>query len=107
MFKKTRIASVVLAVATAPAAFAASEVALHGDFRGSVDHTSASGVGSGLNWQDNSSRFGIEASTTHQGLRAFVNYEQRLGDIKDSPLIEDDYIWRAGVIGVLRFNSGD
>jgi hypothetical protein len=76
MFKKTRIAAVVLAVATAPAAFAASEVALHGDFRGSVDHTSASGVGSGLNWQDNSSRFGIEASTTHQGLRAFVNYER-------------------------------
>lgn len=41
------------------------------------------------------------------GMGAFVNYEQRLGDIKDSPLIEDDYIWRAGVIGVLRFNSGD
>ena len=41
------------------------------------------------------------------GMGAFVNYEQRLGDIKDSPLIEDDYIWRAGVIGVVRFNSGD
>lgn len=41
------------------------------------------------------------------GVGAFANYEQRLGDIKDSPLIEDDYIWRAGVIGVVRFNSGD
>lgn len=41
------------------------------------------------------------------GVGAFFNYEQRLGDIKDSPLIEDDYIWRAGVIGVVRFNSGD
>lgn len=41
------------------------------------------------------------------GVGAFFNYEQRLGDIKDSPLIEDDYVWRAGVIGVVRFNSGD
>lgn len=41
------------------------------------------------------------------GAGAFVNYEQRLGDIKDSPLLEDDYVWRAGVIGVVRFNSGD
>jgi len=40
------------------------------------------------------------------GAGAFVNYEQRLGDIKDSPLIKDDYVWRAGVIGVVRFNSG-
>lgn len=40
------------------------------------------------------------------GVGAFVNYEQRLGDIKDSPLIEDDYVWRAGLIGVVRFNSG-
>jgi len=41
------------------------------------------------------------------GVGAFFNYEQRLGDIKDSPLIEDDHVWRAGVIGVVRFNSGD
>ncbi|MNI09098.1 MltA-interacting protein MipA [compost metagenome] len=41
------------------------------------------------------------------GLGAFVNYEQRLGDIKGSPLIEDDHVWRAGLIGVVRFNSGD
>lgn len=40
------------------------------------------------------------------GVGAFVNYEQRLGDIKDSPLIKDDHVWRAGVIGVARFNSG-
>ena len=40
------------------------------------------------------------------GVGAFFNYEQRLGDIKDSPLIDDDYVWRAGVIGVVRFNSG-
>jgi len=40
------------------------------------------------------------------GAGAFINYEQRLGDIKDSPLIKDDYVWRAGVIGVVRFNSG-
>lgn len=41
------------------------------------------------------------------GMGAFVNYEQRLGDIKDSPLLEDDHVWRAGIIGVVRFNSGD
>jgi len=41
------------------------------------------------------------------GVGAFFNYEQRLGDIKDSPLIEHDHVWRAGVIGVVRFNSGD
>ncbi len=41
------------------------------------------------------------------GVGAFFNYEQRLSDIKDSPLIEDDHVWRAGVIGVVRFNSGD
>lgn len=41
------------------------------------------------------------------GAGAFVNYEQRLGDIKDSPLLDDDHIWRAGLIGVVRFNSGD
>jgi outer membrane protein len=40
------------------------------------------------------------------GAGAFVNYEQRLGDIKDSSLIDDDHVWRAGVIGVVRFNSG-
>ncbi|AYG96314.1 MipA/OmpV family protein [Brevundimonas naejangsanensis] len=41
------------------------------------------------------------------GLGAFVNYEQRLGDVQDSPLIDDDHVWRAGIIGVVRFNSGD
>ncbi|MNN07220.1 MltA-interacting protein MipA [compost metagenome] len=41
------------------------------------------------------------------GMGAFVNYEQRLGDIKDSPLLKDDHVWRAGLIGVVRFNSGD
>jgi outer membrane protein len=40
------------------------------------------------------------------GLGGFINYEQRLGDIKDSPLIEDDHVWRAGLIGVVRFSSG-
>jgi len=41
------------------------------------------------------------------GMGAFVNYEQRLGDIKDSPLLTDDHVWRAGLIGVVRFNSGN
>ena len=40
------------------------------------------------------------------GLGGFVNYEQRLGDLKDSPLIENDHVWRAGLIGVVRFSSG-
>ncbi len=40
------------------------------------------------------------------GVGGFVNYEQRLGDIKDSPLIDDEGVWRAGLIGVVRFNSG-
>lgn len=39
------------------------------------------------------------------GAGAFVNYEQRLGDIKDSPLLTDDHVWRAGLIGVVRFSS--
>lgn len=41
------------------------------------------------------------------GMGAFVNYEQRLGDIKDSPLLKDDHVWRAGLIGVVRFSSPD
>jgi len=40
------------------------------------------------------------------GMGGFINYEQRLGDLKDSPLVEDDHVWRAGLIGVVRFNSG-
>lgn len=39
------------------------------------------------------------------GVGGFVNYEQRLGDIRDSPLIEDEGVWRAGLIGVVRFSS--
>lgn len=41
------------------------------------------------------------------GLGGFVNYEQRLGDTKDSPLVSDDHVWRAGLIGVVRFSSTD
>ncbi len=41
------------------------------------------------------------------GLGGFINYEQRLGDVKDSPLIDDEGVWRAGLIGVVRFSSGD
>lgn len=41
------------------------------------------------------------------GLGGFVNYEQRLGDTRDSPLIEDHGVWRAGLIGVVRFSSAD
>ena len=41
------------------------------------------------------------------GLGGFVNYEQRLGDTKDSPLVSDDHVWRAGLIGVVRFSSAD
>lgn len=41
------------------------------------------------------------------GMGGFVNYEQRLGDIKDSPLIADDHVWRAGLIGVVRFSRAD
>ena len=40
------------------------------------------------------------------GVGGFVNYEQRLGDTKDSPLVEDEGVWRAGLIGVVRFSSG-
>jgi len=39
------------------------------------------------------------------GVGAFVNYEQYLGDTRNSPLLEDDYTWRAGLIGVVRFNG--
>lgn len=41
------------------------------------------------------------------GLGGFINYEQRLGDTRDSPLVEDEGVWRAGLIGVMRFSSGD
>ncbi len=41
------------------------------------------------------------------GVGGFVNYEQRLGDVKDSPLIDDTGVWRAGVVGVVRFSSTD
>lgn len=41
------------------------------------------------------------------GVGGFVNYEQRLGDTRDSPLIDDEGIWRAGLIGVIRFRSAD
>lgn len=41
------------------------------------------------------------------GAGAFINYEQRLGDIKNSPQVEDDHVWRAGLIGVVRFSSRD
>lgn len=39
------------------------------------------------------------------GVGGFVNYEQRLGDTRNSPLIEDDHVWRAGLIGVVRFST--
>lgn len=39
------------------------------------------------------------------GVGTFVNYEKYLGDAANSPLIEDDYIWRAGLIGVVRFSG--
>lgn len=39
------------------------------------------------------------------GVGTFVNYEQYVGDAADSPLIEDDHIWRAGVVGVVRFSG--
>ena len=35
----------------------------------------------------------------------FVNYERRLGDVADSPLVDGDDVWRAGLIGVVRFSS--
>lgn len=37
------------------------------------------------------------------GLGGFVNYERRLGDARDSPLVDDDDVWRAGLIVVVRF----
>lgn len=40
------------------------------------------------------------------GVGGFLNYEQRLGDTKDSPLVDDEGVWRAGLIGVMRFSSG-
>lgn len=39
------------------------------------------------------------------GIGAFANYEQYLGDTADSPLLKDDYVWRTGIIGVMRFNG--
>ena len=39
------------------------------------------------------------------GVGGFVNYERRLGDVKDSPLVDGADVWRAGVIGVVRFSS--
>ena len=39
------------------------------------------------------------------GVGTFVNYEKYLGDAAKSPLIEDDYIWRAGLVGVVRFSG--
>lgn len=42
---------------------------------------------------------------TRYGVGAFVNYEEYMGDARNSPLLEDNYIWRAGIIGVARFNG--
>ncbi len=39
------------------------------------------------------------------GVGSFVNYEQYLGDTADSPLLDDDHVWRAGIIGVARFSG--
>lgn len=39
------------------------------------------------------------------GVGTFVNYEKYLGDTAKSPILDDDYIWRAGLIGVVRFNG--
>lgn len=39
------------------------------------------------------------------GVGGFVNYERRLGDVADSPLVDGDDVWRAGLIGVVRFSS--
>lgn len=39
------------------------------------------------------------------GVGAFANYEKYLGDTADSPLLEDAYVWRTGIIGVMRFNG--
>lgn len=39
------------------------------------------------------------------GVGTFVNYEQYLGDARHSPLVEDDHIWRAGIVGVVRFSG--
>lgn len=41
------------------------------------------------------------------GVGGFVNYEHRLGDTRNSPLIEDKGVWRAGLIGVIRFSSAN
>lgn len=41
------------------------------------------------------------------GLGGFVNYERRLGDVRDSPLVDGNDTWRAGLIGVMRFSSAD
>lgn len=42
---------------------------------------------------------------TRYGVGAFVNYEEYMGDTRNSPLLEDNHIWRAGIIGVARFNG--
>lgn len=39
------------------------------------------------------------------GAGAFVNYEEYMGDSRDSPLLDDTHIWRAGIVGVVRFSG--
>lgn len=84
MLKKSTIAAVVAAVFAAPAAHAASEIAIHGDFRGSLDHSSGNGASGQLNWQDNLSRFGVDASTELHGMTGFVRYERLVSNDGDT-----------------------
>ena len=42
---------------------------------------------------------------TRYGVGAFVNYEEYMGDTRNSPLLDEPHIWRAGIIGVARFNG--
>lgn len=84
MFRKATIAAALSAVAAAPAAYAASEVAIHGDFRGSLDHTSSTNTTGNLNWQDNLSRFGVSASTEVGDLKGFLHYERLVSNDGDT-----------------------
>ena len=39
------------------------------------------------------------------GAGAFVNYEEYMGDARNSPLLDDKHIWRTGIVGVARFSG--
>ena len=39
------------------------------------------------------------------GAGAFVNYEEYMGDARNSPLLDETHVWRTGIVGVVRFSG--